>query len=544
MVALILAVALPYAPASGASSTRIPTLHLDYYILHPTWTLDPALTTTPYEADTLALINANLVRVLPDGTVVPDLATWGISANHRTYTFTLRGDARFSNGHGVTAQDADFSLLRALAPPTGSIFTAGYLNVIEGADAFSHGRKKTVPGIQVLNSRQLRITLTKQAAYFLGALSLPAGYVLDRKVVAGKPIGAPPEYSRNFLTNTCQGNQGAGPFRFVCRNGGSGPHSFYLVRENSGYTLEPNPFYYGSKPQIRIGLPRVSGGFGYKPYLAGTLDTTRIPPVFLRQWKGRIDQLRESPSSLVTEITPNVHLAPFNNVHCRLAVAYAIDRETIARTVLQGTARATYAVVPQGMLGYYGGNDSPHFDRLRAQAELARCPGRTSPFRLTYNITDHANEFVAIGAMLQSVGLNVKLQALSNREWVNTVSGSLDLTHTQLLQNHWLQDYPDPQDYCTLLLRSGEAFNIGGWHNAAYDRLVDRADQSFDPHVRAALYIRAQRIALTQGAWISLTNSRSQYLVKPYVHGLVGSEAYFQLVAVNGDWSRVSVSPH
>ena len=55
--------------------------------------------------------------------------------------------------------------------------------------------------------------------------------------------------------------------------------------------------------------------------------------------------------------------------------------------------------------------------------------------------------------------------------------------------------------------------------------LVDRADVILDRKKRAPLYIQAQHIALSQGAFISLIEDLSSELVKPYVHGLIGSEA-------------------
>ena len=122
----------------------------------------------------------------------------------------------------------------------------------------------------------------------------------------------------------------------------------------------------------------------------------------------------------------------------------------------------------------------------------------------------------------------------------------LDQTKTQIVLNGWVEDYPDPQDYCTLLLRSGQPYNTGGWSDASYDRLVDRAEFVLDSTKRAQLYMRAQHIALSQGAMISLTNGVGPRLIKPYVHGLTGPAAYFlyPLIPRNLDWSNVSISKH
>jgi oligopeptide transport system substrate-binding protein len=312
------------------------------------------------------------------------------------------------------------------------------------------------------------------------------------------------------------------------------------------YTLVPNRYYYGRKPTISIELPGIkSADAAYRQYLAGRLDTTGIPLVFLNRWKGKSKEYHAYASSLITYLTPNTHVAPFNNVHCRLAAAYAIDRDTLANNIAQGTQRPTYAVVPKGMLGYYGGKNNPHYSPSKARSELALCPGRTVPFELAYpTFGETANQFVAVAGMMASVGMNVRLKPLPPDVWFTVLSESLDQTNTQIVWNGFQQDYPDPQDYCTVLLRSDQRYNIGGWHNPRYDQLVDRADVEFNRKIRAKLYMQAQHIALSQGAIVSLTNQVTQELIKPYVHGLVGMEAYAQLVPEDYKWANVSLSKH
>ena len=550
-VALLFAGALCLTAHASVSARPTPaappTLRLDYYSLVGAQgtlalSLDPAHITSPsdYELSSL-LVNANLVHILPDDTVKPDLATFTISKNHLTYTFTIRSNARFSNGHTVTAADAAFSLERALSPSTQSEIADQYDNLIVGADDYYHGRTHSIPGLKVLSRRVLQITITKPVAYFLDTLSYSSADVLDPSVVRGKEAGP----KGNYLTTTCAGNQGAGPFKFVCHDSTSTVHSFYSGNSPK-YTLVPNPYYYGPKPHLRIELRATSASdSGYRAYLAGKLDTAGILSVYLEHWKGN-KELHRYPSSHIVYLTPNTHMAPFDNVHCRLAVAYAIDRKTIAENVLHGTVRATYTVVPKGMLGYYSGADNPHYSLTRAHAELARCPGRTIPFALKYGDfgPDQVNQATAVATMLSQVGLNVKLTRLTPDAWGQTVGHSLDATHTQLIFNEWVQDYPDPQDYCTLLLRSGSPDAVGGWHNAAYDRLVDRADVTLNSKKRAALYIQAQHIAISQGAFLTLYNELRSKLIKPYVHGLVTSEAYQDTLAKDLDWSKVSISKH
>jgi len=539
-VSLLLAAHIPGSAHSAAKS--LPALWLDYN--HPPRTgLEPIRASSLYP---IALTNASLVGLLPSGKPAPDLATWKVSKNRLVYTFTIRPNARFSNGHPVTAEDAAFSIRRALSPsakPTNGRFAFA---LVQGALEYLSGTTKTIPGVRVVDLRTLRITITEPAAYFLAEFALPnTADVLDPAVVAGKPLSPGDEY----LTNSCVGNQGAGPFKFVCHDRTSNSHSFYSGHTPM-YTLVPNPYYYGRKPRIKLELPAIplSGDFlpDYKRYLAGKLDAATLPRVYIRQWKGKSSQYHTYPAPLIEYLTPNVHLPPFDNVHCRLAVAYALDRETLANKILDGTVRASYAVLPKGMLGYYSGQNNPHYSPARARSELAKCPGRTVPIELKYPTlsSDLTNEFSAIGTMLAAVGLNVKQTPISGDEWNTTVSQSLDRTHTQLIYDQWYQDYPDPQDYCTLLLRSGQFANIGNWSNPVYDRLVDRAGVILDRKMRAQLYIQAQHVALGQGAFISLNRHFTPRLIKPYVHGLTEGEVATDLVPKDYDWANLSISKH
>jgi oligopeptide transport system substrate-binding protein len=311
------------------------------------------------------------------------------------------------------------------------------------------------------------------------------------------------------------------------------------------YTLVPNPYYYGPKPHIQIELPQYPPNLkqsteDYKLYLAGKLDTANLPSVFLSRWRNKSKEYHAYPSSIVHYLTPNVHLAPFDNVHCRLAVAYAVDRATLAANIERGTSRASYTVVPKGLLGFYDGKDNPHYSVSTVRAELAQCPGRTIPIELKYVSGGLVGQ--AVGNMLTAAGMNVSSAPLSANDWSTVVAHPLDQTKTQIVTGGWQEDFPDPQDYCTNLLRSGTPYNVGGWHDAAYDRLVDRAESVLNSRTRAQLYIQAQHIALSQGAMISLTNDLAPVLIKPYVHGLIGTETETWLQPKNGDWANVSIS--
>ena len=84
----------------------------------------------------------------------------------------------------------------------------------------------------------------------------------------------------------------------------------------------------------------------------------------------------------------------------------------------------------------------------------------------------------------------------------------------------WAADYLDPQDYYSVLLRTGSSENHVGYSNPQYDALCDAADVSRNPKQRAAMYRQAAGIVAVEVPLIPLYYQRDPELVKPYVKGL------------------------
>lgn len=79
--------------------------------------VNPILALSDADRDLVALTFAGLMRATPDGSLVPELAEgYTLSEDERTYTFTLREDARFHDGTPVTAADVVFTVSLAQNP--------------------------------------------------------------------------------------------------------------------------------------------------------------------------------------------------------------------------------------------------------------------------------------------------------------------------------------------------------------------------------------------------------------------------------------------
>ncbi len=139
-------------------------------------TLDPHYSTTTYEANVLQDLLEGLVTHDANGKVVSGVAErWEIGEDGTTYTFHLRGDAKWSNGEPVTAGDFAFSLRRILIPETEAPY-ANILFPIKNAESVHAGEASPQTlGVEAVDDRTLRITLETATPYFLELMSHQTG---------------------------------------------------------------------------------------------------------------------------------------------------------------------------------------------------------------------------------------------------------------------------------------------------------------------------------------------------------------------------------
>jgi ABC-type transport system substrate-binding protein len=313
-------------------------------------------------------------------------------------------------------------------------------------------------------------------------------------------------------------------------------------------TLVPNPYYYGPKPHIRIVLPVIGTlDLSYREFQANQIDVSELPSGEIAANQGKPGFARVLTPGIAW-LAPDVDMAPFNNVHCRLALAYAIDQATINQQVLRGTSISLYSVIPKGILGWYPGSNNPHYNPTQARQELARCPGKLRGLQIPYDKTgsDADNQMAAIQNMLSQVGIHALIKGLATNDYGTIWNQPLVKTHTAILLDGWTASFPDPQQYFDWLLIPNQPTDISDWTNPTVTRLSAEADVTFNKRKRAQLYREASHITLSEGGMIMLGQNYAYAVAKPWVHGLVAQPYGGVLLYTPRDnnWANVTISPH
>ena len=294
-------------------------------------------------ADSILMMNVYdfLVRTSADGSVVPDLATgWTVSDDGRTYTFSLRDDARFQDGSAVEAEDVVFSMERMTR------LQRGYSYLLPELEGLAAAEPHTV-----------RFTLTEPFAPFVAALTRVA--IVNRERVEDR--------SETFLSAEAAGS---GAYEVVSHD----PRELTVLHRSAAHH---QPFAPGAPEIVRLkysmAVPTVRALMA-----RGEHEITRLsmPPEVMRAMAGSSEvELAHDRGTSSFFIMLNTRRPPTDDVHFRRALALAFDYDALLRLLRVDETFAngvpSRGPVPPRLLGHDPEAPVPMRDLEAARRELA-----------------------------------------------------------------------------------------------------------------------------------------------------------------------------
>ena len=195
------------------------------------------------------------------------------------------------------------------------------------------------------------------------------------------------------------------------------------------------------------------------------------------------------PSVEVMFLAMNPHFPPWNNKKLRQAVAYAIDREAIVKSVFQGRAEALHGPIGPGQYAYSADIKPKYrYDPEKAKA-LVKEAG--FPNGVDVNLFASADRYVndrqsseAIAAMLTQVGIRTHLHILDySIEWPNVRKGVVPFYY------QGRGSVIDPSPMLEQYFQSGVTPRIG-FSDPKLDEILQAERREFDPARRKALLLQ------------------------------------------------------
>lgn len=447
--------------------------------------LDPHLATSLSDQ---VIINALFegLTALDERTTRPVPAAaeaWETSSDGLTWTFHLRANLRWSNGEPLTAGDFVASW-RRLLDPAFAAENAWYLFALRNAESYNAGREKDASrlGFRAADERTLVLTLEQPTPYLAGLVSMPAWFPVNPRVLAR--FGGPEK----------RGSAWTRPGNLV----GNGPFRLEGWQPNARIELVRNPEH---RDAARNALNRIvffpieNPDTEEREFRAGQLHvTSSLPVTRLAAWR-RDDpgRLRTDPTLQANFLRFNTTRPPLDDVRVRRALSLAIDRERLARTVLQGSRAPARALTPPGTGGYTAEaavpTDVAEARRLLAAAGYAG--GGGLPVLELQCRNDELQPRLAEALQASwatDLGVKVRLTQLEQKTWIQ----NQQTLNYGISTGAWTADFPDPVTFLGLFA-ANSAYNWTGWKDAAYDGLLRQAAATPGEAARLAVFQQAER---------------------------------------------------
>lgn len=458
--------------------------------------INPVLANSDTDRDLTALVYSGLLRAMPSGAFIPDLASsYTVSPDGLTYTFTLRTGITWHDGKPITADDVVYTIAMVQNPQIASPHRIRWQDI----------------KVAKVNAETVQFTLKNASMPFLENMTL--GIIPKHAWESIDP--------ERFGYSTLNVN----PI-------GSGPYAVEGIRKDS------------------TGIPRSYDLVPFAGFALGKPYISRVRVSFYANESDMIDALKSSEidsanalSALSTKeldhrgyrlekyTLPRIFAVFFNPVQnpafsdsaVRDALSRAIDRGAIIRGVLSGYAIPIAGPVLQGQATSTGSASSLSeqagqaraaalmmpADSAAANAELDKALWVRGPdgirqkkigkntVRLAFSIsTSDSQELTDTAAMLkkswEKIGAHVDVKIFKTSDLSEMVIRPR--AYDALFFGEIVGHESDLFAFWHSSQRTDPGLNIAGYNSRAADKLLEAARIEQDPAVRANEYQQFEKI--------------------------------------------------
>lgn len=445
-------------------------------------TLDPAESFEFAGSDVSRNVYGKLVNFDPlamEKGYEPDIAeSWDVSEDGKTITFTIRDGLKFHSGNPVTAEDAEFSLRRAVVLNK----TPSFILTQFGFSA--DNVEQTIKA----DGNKLSITTDKKYAtsFVLNCLTSTIGGIVDKKTV---------------MANEKDGDMGNEWLK--TNSAGSGAYKVVSWKPSDSVTLEANPDFYKGEPAMkRVIVRHIQESATQRLLLEkGDVDVARnlSPEDIAAVESSDALTVYEELRGRLMYISFNQKHPVFSNPKVVEAMKYLIDYEGMQNSFLKGQWTVHQAFLPRTYLGEI--DDKPFSMDVEKAKALLKEAG-VDGFEFEAGVRE-AQERVEIAQSLQNTfsqaGIKMNITIGTGKQILTRYRAR----ELDMYLGAWGPDYPDPQtnagtfaynpDNSDEIKATGFLAYRNAWDPGDMNAKVDAAVVEGDTDKRRSMYEDLQR---------------------------------------------------
>ncbi|WP_392962589.1 ABC transporter substrate-binding protein [Streptomyces sp. LN245] len=468
-------------------------------------------------------------------TLVPDLAaSAGVpSDGGKTWTYKLRAGLKYQDGTAITSKDVKYAVERSnFARDVLSLGPNYFQQFLVGGDKYKGPYKdKSAKGLSSIETPD-----DTTVVFHLKTAFQEFDYLVASPQTA--PVPQAKDNGVDYVKNIVS----SGSYKF--ESYADGKQAVLVRNENWDAKTDPLRKQYPNKIVVNL---KVAAETIDKDVLAGDaidLGGGGVQAATQAQLLSSADKKANTDNTYggrLVYMAINTKVKPFDNVACRKAVQFAIDKVSV-QTAEGGPVRGDIAstVLPPDIPGYaksdvYASAGSKG-DAAKAKEQLKAC-GKSS---ISTNISarsDRPQEIDAATAIINSlkkVGINASLKQYPSGKYFTDYAGVPKFTEKNnigLIMMQWGADWPSGYGFQQQIL-NGSAIgasgntNLSQYDNKDVNALLEKAIGTQDNAARNALYTEIDKKTMDDAVLVPLTYFKVLLARPQYATNLVSTAAF------------------
>ena len=431
-----------------------------------------------------------------------------ISEDGLTYTFSLRKEAKWSDGKALTAYDYEYGWKRLINPENGYDYASFIFNIV-GAEEYYNGEGNLEDvAINVIDDYTFEVTLKQADPTF------------QSKLVAT------PLYPTRQDIAEAAGDQWGSDWRLAVYNG---PFTMTDLVEDNTMTWTKNEYYWDAE---NVKLDKINWFLVAEEATAATmfdngqLDVLTGSGDYITKYNEKAES--GSVQSVVTDYPGTAMLCYeftnggisglMNNVKIRKAISYSLNRDEMISAVY-GRYKPAYGLVAPAISfnesSYRSQSEEPikaEYDQYAGNTEVIKALFQEGldELGITTPISDITLKLLSYGSTIENQTEREYIQqvienTIGCKVEQNTVGdytlfkAQRDAYNYDIFMSAWYSDYNDPLDFFDIFY-TGRYTSYGNYSNPEYDALIDSLKGENDMNKRLEIYKELENLLLNEDA--------------------------------------------